>query len=276
VLNHQTIEGLYALKLGAMAAGLAEQDSSVSHQALSFEERLGLLVDRELAERENRRMERYLKTAKLRTDAVIEDIDFRRRRGLERPVVLSLAESAWVTSHHNVAVVGPTGVGKTFLACALTNAAIRRGHSALYLRAPRMLDELALARADGRFGRLTTSWARIDVLLIDDFLLRPLSADQAADTLEVIEDRAGLRSTIITSQLPIALWHEAMGEATVADAVLDRVLQHLHRIELEGESMRRPEGASKTGGEDGGERRSGAKRATRSPPHSAPGAEEGR
>ncbi len=248
VLNHQTIEGLYALKLPAMAAGLAEQAASAAHQALSFEERLGLLVDRELTEREGRRLERYLKTAKLRTNAVIEDVDFRRRRGLERAAMLGLAESGWVRSHHNIAVVGPTGVGKTFLACALANAAIRRGHTALYLRAPRMLDELALARADGRFQRLTASWARIDVLVIDDYLLRPLNADQAADVLEVIEDRAGLRSTIITSQLPISMWHEAMGEPTVADAVLDRVLQNLHRIELEGESMRRPEGAPKTAG----------------------------
>ncbi len=248
MLNHQTIEGLYALKLPAMAAGLAEQDASAAHQALAFEERLGLLVDRELTEREGRRLERYLKTAKLRTNAVIEDVDFRRRRGLERPAILGLAEAGWVRSHHNVAVVGPTGVGKTFLACALANAAIRRGHTALYLRAPRMLDELALARADGRFQRLTASWARIDVLVIDDYLLRPLSADQAADLLEVIEDRAGLRSTIITSQLPISMWHEAMGEPTVADAVLDRVLANLHRIEMEGESMRRPEGAPKTAG----------------------------
>jgi len=271
VLNHQTIEGLHALKLPSMAAGLAEQEASAAHQGLSFEERLGLLVDRELTERENRRMERYLKAAKLRINAVVEDVDFRRRRGLERPVVLSLAESGWVRSHHNIAVVGPTGVGKTFLACALANAAIRRGHTALYLRASRMLDELALARVDGRFQRLTASWARIDVLVIDDFLLRPLSADQAADVLEVIEDRAGLRSTIITSQLPIAMWHEAMAEPTVADAVLDRVLANLHRIDLVGESMRRPEGASKAGA---GERRgrTGAKAAGRAAPaHDAGG-----
>jgi DNA replication protein DnaC len=249
VLNSQTIEGLCALRLPAMAAGLAEQAASPAHQGLSFEERLGLLVDRELAEREDRRMARYLKAAKLRTDAVVEDIDFRHRRGLDRAAVLGLAEGGWVTSHHNVAIVGPTGVGKTFLACALANAAVRRGHSALYLRASRMLDELAIARADGRLARLAASWARIDVLVIDDYLLRPLSPDQAADTLEVIEDRAGLRSTIVTSQLPINLWHEAMGEPTVADAVLDRVLQNLHRIELAGESMRRPEGAPAAGAE---------------------------
>jgi len=275
VLNHQTIEGLHALKLPSMAAGLAEQEASTAHQGLSFGERLGLLVDRELTDRENRRMERYLKAAKLRINAVVEDVDFRRRRGLERSVVLSLAESGWVRSHHNIAVVGPTGVGKTFLACALANAAIRRGHTALYLRAPRMLDELALARVDGRFQRLTASWARIDVLVIDDFLLRALSADQAADVLEVIEDRAGLRSTIITSQLPIAMWHEAMAEPTVADAVLDRLLAHLHRIELIGESMRRPEAASKTADAGVAERgRKRAKPAAGAPAHDEAGGGE--
>lgn len=268
MLNHQTIEGLYALKLPAMAAGLAEQAASASHQTLSFDERLGLLVDRELAERENRRLERYLKTAKLRTNAVVEDIDFRRRRGLDRPVMLGLAECAWVTNRHNVAVVGPTGLGKTFLACALANCAIRRGHTALYLRATRMLDELAVARVDGRFGRLTAAWARIDVLVIDDFLLRPLTADQAADTLEVIEDRAGLRSTIITSQLPIPMWHQAMGEPTVADAVLDRVMQNLHRIELEGESMRRSDPPTNAAA-DGERGRPRAKQANKTAP--APG-----
>lgn len=237
---NQTIEGLYALKLPAMAAGVAEQAASPAHQGLSFEERLGLLVDRELAEREDRRRARYLKSAKLRCEAVVEDIDFRHQRGLDRPTLLGLAESSWVSKHHNLAVVGATGVGKTYIACALANAAIRRGHTALYLRASRMLDELAIARADGRFARLTASWARIDLLVLDDYLLRPMTPDQAADTLEVIEDRYGVRSTIITSQLPIPMWHEAMGEPTVADAVLDRILHNLVRIELTGESMRRP------------------------------------
>ena len=239
MLDNKTIDGLYALKLPAMAAGLAEQRDQAPYQALSFEERLGLLVDKELTEREDRRVGRYLKSAKLRTGAVIEDIDFHRQRGLERSVVLGLAASGWVKAHHNLAIVGPTGAGKTFLACALANSAVRHGHTALYLRAPRMLDELAIARADGRFPRLLATWARTDVLVIDDFLLRPLTPDQAADTLEVVEDRSGLRSTVLTSQLPVAMWHDAVGEPTLADAVLDRLLENLQRVELQGDSMRK-------------------------------------
>ncbi|MGH9057990.1 MAG: IS21-like element helper ATPase IstB [Acidimicrobiales bacterium] len=255
MLTNPTIEGLYALKCPAMAAGLVEQSESASYAGLPFEERLGMLVDKELTEREDRRLGRYRKQAKLRTDAMVEDIDFRRQRGLDRSMILSLAEGAWVKSHHNVAVVGPTGVGKTFVACALANAAIGKGHQVLYLRAPRMLDELAVARLDGRFRRLTTSWARMEVLVIDDLLIRPLTADQSADLLEVIEDRAGLRSTVVTSQLPISLWHEAMAEPTVADAVLDRICARLHRIELSGESMRR---GKEAGGSSEGPRRRGS------------------
>jgi DNA replication protein DnaC len=238
MIDTKTIEGLHALRLPAMAAALTDQRDQAAYGSLSFEQRLGLLVDRELTEREDRRVGRYLKAAKLRTTAVVEDIDFRRQRGLDKAVVIGLAEATWVKAHNNLAIVGPTGSGKTFIACALANAAVRGGHTALYLRAPRMLDELAMAHVDGRFSRLLATWARIDVLVIDDFLLRPLSSDQAADTLEVIEDRSGLRSTILTSQLPVAMWHEALGEPTLADAVLDRVLQGAQRIELEGESMR--------------------------------------
>jgi DNA replication protein DnaC len=242
MLNNQTIDGLYGLKLNAMAEGLAEQHESASYQALSFDDRLAMLVDREVTAREDRRQQRYLKSAKLRADAVIEGVDFAARRGLDRSQILGLAEGTWVRNHHQISIVGATGTGKTFLACALANAAIRRGHTALYLRFPRMLDELAIARADGRFGRLMASWARVDVLILDDYLLRPLTADQAADTLEVIEDRSGLRSTIVASQLPIAEWHTALGELTIADAVVDRLLQNLHRIELEGDSLRHAEG----------------------------------
>jgi DNA replication protein DnaC len=249
VIDNKTVDGLYALKLPAMAAGLEEQQQQAAYHGLSFEERLGLLVDKELAERETRRVQRWLKAAKLRSSAVVEEVDFRRPRGLERAQVLELAEAGWVRSHQVVAVVGATGVGKTFLACALANAAVRRGHTALYLRGPRMLDELAVARADGRFARLLATWARTDVLVIDDWLLRPLNADQAADVLEVIEDRAGLRSTLLTSQLPVAMWHDAIGEPTLADSILDRLTSTLVRVEMSGESMRRapsPNGQART------------------------------
>jgi DNA replication protein DnaC len=226
-----------------MAAGLQEQRERPDYEGLSFEDRLGLLVDKELTERQNRRLQRTLKAAKLRMPAVVEDIDFRQRRGLDRSQVLALADSSWVAAHHAVVIVGPTGLGKTYLACALAHSAIRRGHTALYLRAPRMFDDLAIARADGRFSRLLATWSRAGVLVIDDLLLRPLTPEQAGDLLEVIEDRAHLRSTIVTSQLPVSLWHEALGDPTVADAVLDRLLETSHRIELTGESMRRQHGS---------------------------------
>lgn len=239
MLTTPTIDGLHALRLAGMVRALLEQREHPDYDALGFEERLGMLVDRELTERQNRRLDRMLKAAHLRLSARIEDIDFSQPRGLERAAVLSLAESHWVGAHHSLVIVGATGLGKTYIGCALANAAVRRGYSALYLRGPRLHDEIALARADGRLPRLMATWARTDVLLVDDFLLRPLGPDQAADVLEVIEDRVGLRSTIVTSQLPVSLWHEALGEPTVADGILDRLLEAVHRIELSGESMRR-------------------------------------
>lgn len=239
MLENATLDGLHALRLPGMVRGLVEQREHADYAALGFEERLGMLVDRELTERRNRRLERSLKAAKLRFPATVEGVDFRRHRGLERAQILSLAESHWVEAHQVVVIVGATGLGKTYLACALANAAIRRGHTALYLRGPRLLDDVAIARAEGRLVRLLASWARLDILLIDDFLLRPLGPDQAADVLEVIEDRVQLRSMIVTSQLPVGMWHDALGEPTVADGILDRVLENVHRIELHGESMRR-------------------------------------
>ncbi len=247
MLTTATTDGLKALRLDAMAAALAEQREQAAYSGLGFEERLGLLVDRELTERSSRRLQRCLKTAKLRVPATAEDIDFRHPRGLDRAQILTLAQAHWAGHHRAVIITGPTGTGKTYLACALAHSAIRHGHTALYLRAPRMFDALAIARADGQLSRLMATWARASVLVIDDLLLRPLTPDQAADLLEVIEDRARLRATIVTSQLPVSHWHEAIGDPTIADAALDRLLDNADRITLTGESMRRAEPAATAG-----------------------------
>ena len=262
MLTAPTLDKLRALNLTGMARAFADQMERADFQALSFEDRLGFMVDREAQDRDNRRLDRYLRVAKLRISACVEDIDFRRSRGLERSVVLSLAEAEWVTGHRNVLIVGATGLGKTFIGCALAQAAIRRAHTALYMRAPRLLSELALARADGRLPRLMVRWAKIDVLIIDDLALRPLTPEQAADLLEIIEDRYQLRSTIVTSQLPVSEWHDALGEPTIADAILDRLVHNAHRIELRGDSLRKPEdGAAPAGSSD--QPQEGTKRGSR-------------
>ena len=242
MLINQTIDKLHVLNLMGMARALAEQQERADYQSLSFEDRLGMLADREVQDRENRRLERNLKSARLRmSQACIEDIDFRSKRSLDRSLILNLAEAQWVSAKHNILLTGATGSGKTFIACSLAHAALRRGHTALYMRAPRMLDELGIARADGRMPRFMLSLARVAVLVIDDFALTPLNADQASNLLEVIEDRSQLRSTIVTSQLPLAHWHEALGDPTLADAILDRLFQNAVRIELKltGRSLRR-------------------------------------
>lgn len=242
MLINQTVDKLHSLRLSGMAEALTDQlEHPDRYGELEFTARLGLLVDREAQDRDNRRLTRNLKTARLRTPACVEDIDFRRPRGLDRTQILSLAQARWVSQHQDLLISGATGCGKTYLACALAQAAIRHGHKALYWRAPRLLDELRLAHADGRAATLMTTWARLDVLVLDDLCLRPLTAAQAADLLEVIEDRHQRRSTIITSQLPINTWHDNLGEPTLADAICDRILHTAYRIELRGESLRKPQ-----------------------------------
>ncbi|MHB8190442.1 MAG: IS21-like element helper ATPase IstB [Ferrimicrobium sp.] len=244
-MTNQITEALSRLRLEGMLDALEHQQRSSEFLTLSFDERLGHLLQTEIDYRDERRMIRLLKTAKLRSDASIEDLDFRVSRGLDRSQILSLGSAGWVRNHEAVTVLGATGVGKTYVACALAHAAIRQGYSALYLRYPRMLEELIIARGDGRLARLMTAWSKIDVVILDDFLIRPIAPDAASDTLEMIEDRQGVRSTILTSQLPIANWHEAIGDPTLADAILDRITQNLHRIELHGESLRRSQRAVK-------------------------------
>jgi DNA replication protein DnaC len=223
-----------------MALGLREQLDSSQYLALSFDERFGLLVDREAEARDSRRLALRLKAAKLRQEATVEDIDFRTPRGLDRSTILNLAQAGWVAAKHNLLVTGPTGAGKSFLACALTHAAIRRGHTALYVRTPRLLAELALSRGDGRYVRRLGQLARIGLLALDDFLLTPPNIIEAKDLLEVIDDRSQVRSTLVISQLPVEAWHPALaaGDPTLADAILDRLVHNAHRLALSGASLR--------------------------------------
>jgi DNA replication protein DnaC len=236
----QTLTKLHRLKLVAMAQALEEQAQQPCYAELSFEERLGLLVDRELAARDNRKLATLLHGAKLRfPHACPEDLDFRTPRGLSREVILSLCQNGWVTAHHNVIITGPTGVGKTYLACALAASTCRAGMSAHYLRLPRLLHELHLARADGSYGKLLSRLAKYAVLIIDDWGLAKLPDRERRDLLELLEDRYDLRATIISSQIPVDKWHDLIGDPTIADAVLDRVIHNAHHITMKGESMRK-------------------------------------
>lgn len=243
MLTTPTIDQLTELGLRGMADALTEQQV-MDLGDMNFEERLGLLVDREMTERDRRRLKTRLTQARLRQSACIEDINFRARRGLDKKLVLRLADCSWIEKHRNVLICGPCGVGKSYLACALAHKACQLGYRARYVRVSRLLDDIALARADGSLPRLMSQLARMHVLILDDFALTPPSAQGRRDLLEVIEDRHGLRSTIVTSQLPIAAWHETLGEPTIADAILDRLVHNAHHLDLQGDSMRKAEHAA--------------------------------
>jgi DNA replication protein DnaC len=239
MLTQQTLQTLRRLKLNGMAEAFEQQLAQPTHADLSFEERLGLLVDREVTSRDNRRLQRLLKAAKLKYHACVEDINYRHPRGLQRPQIASLLSCDWLRNHHPVVLVGPTGSGKTWLACALANQACRQGFSALYARTTRLLEELRIAHADGSYTKRLAQLAKLDLLILDDWALQKLTRAQAQDLLELIDDRHGARSLLVTSQLPIEHWHDTLGDPTLADAILDRLLQHAHKIILKGESMRK-------------------------------------
>ena len=239
MLTHPTLEKLQRLKFTGMATALAEQMTMPDIEELAFEERLGLLSDREVTERENRRLTSRLRRAKLKHNAVLEDIDYRHPRGLDKSLIQSLAACRWVTEHLNILITGPTGVGKTWLACALAHKACREGYTALYLRLPRLLQDMAIAKGDGRYPRLLATLAKTEVLILDDWGLAKLIAEQRRDLLEILEDRHGVRSTLATSQLPIDKWHDSIGDPTLADAILDRLVHNAYKINLKGGSMRK-------------------------------------
>jgi DNA replication protein DnaC len=248
MLTHPTEQRLVALGLTGMAKALEDQRRQPDVAALSFEERLGLMVDREAIERENKRLVSRLKFAGLRQNAVVEDIDMKAVRGLDKALFAKLVVGDWITQKQNLIVIGKTGLGKSWIACALAHKACRDDRSVLYHRVPRLFDALALARGDGRHVRLLKSIARVELLILDDWGLASLTPDQGRDLLEILDDRHGRGSTIVTSQMDVKHWHDMIANPTVADAILDRLVHNAHRMNLAGESMRK--GAAKRAGLD--------------------------
>jgi DNA replication protein DnaC len=243
MLNQPTFDKLCAMRMRGMAEALQQQMQEPDIHQLSFEERFGLLIDRQWDWRQNRALERRLRNARLQGTACVEDIDYRTPRGLDRAMVRSLTQqSAWVEAHQNLFLLGPTGIGKTWLARAIAQKACRDGHTALFLKAAEMFRDLATARADGSHSKLLHGMSRVDVLVVDDFCMAPLTEAERRDFLEICDARYQAHSTLLTSQLPVASWHAQIGDPTVADSILDRLVHNAHRIELQGESMRKRRG----------------------------------
>jgi DNA replication protein DnaC len=247
MLNEHTLDQLRTLRLDGVIQALTDQATSTASATMTFTDRLALLVQREIDWRDNKRLGRLLKAAKLKaTSACIEDIDWRGSRGLDRTLITQLTSGDWLRHAQNVLITGATGVGKTWLACALAQQAARAGFTVLYVRAPRLLEELRVAHGDGSFSRRLTQLARIDLLAIDDFAIAPIAATERNDLLELLDDRVGSKATLITSQLPVSAWHQWLDDPTLADAILDRIVHAAHKITLKGESMRRKQTKSAT------------------------------
>lgn len=232
MLSEETYEKLVSMRMHGLAAAFDEYLKERRHDKLTFEERFGLMVDREWTERQERKLKRRLTGAKLREPACIEDINYRHPRNLDRSVMQRLATCRWIAEHENVVFIGATGLGKTWLACALAQKACREGHTSIYVRVPRLLHALQIARADGTYIKELARLAKTQVLILDDLGISPIGDCERRDLLEVIEDRHGVRSTIVTSQIPVKKWHDTIGDPTIADAFLDRLLHRAHRIEL--------------------------------------------
>ena len=239
MLNHPTKDKLIAMRLHGMAQALDEQTRLPAYDAMDFMERLGLLIDFEMTARSNRHLKVRLKQAHLRQSAVVEDIDFHQQRGLDRAHFQSLLSGEWLRRHDNCLITGPSGVGKSYLACALAHHACRAGIKVLYTRVPRLLPELQIAKADGSFGKRLLALSRVDLLVLDDWGLAPLEPPHTRDLLEIVDDRYDRKSTLIISQIPVDQWHQLLGDPTLADAILDRLVHNAHRLNLAGDSMRK-------------------------------------